>query len=116
MSGAGADEMPTTLKTAAESYLCAKAPSRATRSEYLSQTGLRGRPRPSRPSQEDKPFLPHFPLKKGANLPSQPPARTLRATRIDVDKGTVSGHWGKGRAAIDITPDPEPYAPALMDS
>jgi hypothetical protein len=36
MSGAGADEMPTTLKTAAESYLRAKALSRATRNEYLS--------------------------------------------------------------------------------
>ena len=33
---AGADEMPTTLKTAAESYLRAKALSRATRNEYLS--------------------------------------------------------------------------------
>jgi hypothetical protein len=36
MSGAGADEMPTTLKTAAESYLRTKALSRATRNEYLS--------------------------------------------------------------------------------
>ena len=36
MSGAGADVMPTTLKTAAESYLRAKALSRATRNEYLS--------------------------------------------------------------------------------
>jgi hypothetical protein len=36
MSSAGADEMPTTLKTAAESYLRAKALSRATRNEYLS--------------------------------------------------------------------------------
>ena len=34
--GAGADEMATTLKTAAESYLRAKALSRATRNEYLS--------------------------------------------------------------------------------
>ena len=34
--GAGADVMPTTLKTAAESYLRAKALSRATRNEYLS--------------------------------------------------------------------------------
>ena len=33
---AGADLMPTTLKAAAESYLRAKALSRATRSEYLS--------------------------------------------------------------------------------
>jgi hypothetical protein len=33
ISGAGADEMPTTLKTAAESYLRAKALSRATRNE-----------------------------------------------------------------------------------
>jgi len=33
---AGADVMPTTLKTAAESYLRAKALSRATRNEYLS--------------------------------------------------------------------------------
>src|SRR6516165_2064858 len=36
MSGAGANEMPTTLKAAAESYLRAKALSRATRNEYLS--------------------------------------------------------------------------------
>jgi hypothetical protein len=36
MSGAGADEMSTTLKTAAESYSRAKALSRATRNEYLS--------------------------------------------------------------------------------
>jgi hypothetical protein len=36
MSGAEADGMPTTLKTAAESYLRAKALSRATRNEYLS--------------------------------------------------------------------------------
>src|SRR6516165_8250814 len=36
MSGTGADEMPTTLKTAAESYLRAKALSRGTRNEYLS--------------------------------------------------------------------------------
>ena len=36
MSGAKADEMPTTLKTAADSYLRAKALSRATRNEYLS--------------------------------------------------------------------------------
>ena len=35
-TGAGADAMPTTLKTAAESYLRAKALSRATRNEYLS--------------------------------------------------------------------------------
>jgi hypothetical protein len=35
MSSAGADEMPTTLKTAAESYSRAKALSRATRNEYL---------------------------------------------------------------------------------
>jgi hypothetical protein len=35
-SGAGADEMPTTLKTAAESYLRAKALSLATRNEYVS--------------------------------------------------------------------------------
>ena len=35
-NGAGADAMPTTLKTAAESYLRAKALSRATRNEYLS--------------------------------------------------------------------------------
>ena len=34
MSGAGADEMPTTLKTAAESYLRAKDLSRGTRNEY----------------------------------------------------------------------------------
>src|SRR5262245_29420455 len=34
--GAGANAMPTTLKTAAESYLRAKALSRATRNEYLS--------------------------------------------------------------------------------
>ena len=34
--GAGADAMPTTLKTAAESYLRAKALSRATRNEYVS--------------------------------------------------------------------------------
>jgi hypothetical protein len=34
--GAGADEMPTTLKTAAESYLRAKVLSRGTRNEYLS--------------------------------------------------------------------------------
>src|SRR5262245_14892151 len=33
---AGADAMPTTLQTAAESYLRAKALSRATRNEYLS--------------------------------------------------------------------------------
>src|SRR5260370_33163766 len=33
---AGADEMPTTLKTAAESYLRAKSLSRGTRNEYLS--------------------------------------------------------------------------------
>jgi hypothetical protein len=36
MGGAGADEMPTTLKTAAESYLRAKGLSRATRNEYFS--------------------------------------------------------------------------------
>jgi hypothetical protein len=36
MSGTGADEMPNTLKTAAESYLRAKALSRGTRNEYLS--------------------------------------------------------------------------------
>jgi hypothetical protein len=35
-SGAGANEMPTTLKTTTESYLRAKALSRATRNEYLS--------------------------------------------------------------------------------
>src|SRR6516165_8656735 len=35
MSGAGANEMPTTLKTAAESYTRAKALSRATRNEYV---------------------------------------------------------------------------------
>jgi hypothetical protein len=34
--GAGADEMATTLKTAAESHLRAKALSRATRNEYQS--------------------------------------------------------------------------------
>src|SRR5690349_298498 len=34
--GAGADEMATSLKTAAESYLRAKALSRGTRNEYLS--------------------------------------------------------------------------------
>src|SRR4051812_20415438 len=34
--GTGADEMPTTLKIAAESYLRAKALSRATRNEHLS--------------------------------------------------------------------------------
>jgi hypothetical protein len=34
--GAGADVMPTTLKTAAESYSRAKTLSRATRNEYLS--------------------------------------------------------------------------------
>src|SRR5437763_16293076 len=34
--GAGADVMPTTLKTAAHGYLRAKALSRATRNEYLS--------------------------------------------------------------------------------
>jgi hypothetical protein len=34
--GAGADVMPTTLKTVAENYLRAKALSRATRNEYLS--------------------------------------------------------------------------------
>ena len=36
ISGAGADEMPTTLKTAAESYLRTRPLSRATRNEYLS--------------------------------------------------------------------------------
>ena len=36
VGGAGADDMPTTLQTAAESYLRAKALSRRTRSEYLS--------------------------------------------------------------------------------
>jgi hypothetical protein len=36
MRGAGADQMPTTLKTAAESYLRAKDLCRATRNEYLS--------------------------------------------------------------------------------
>ena len=35
-NGVRADAMPTTLKTAAESYLRAKALSRATRNEYLS--------------------------------------------------------------------------------
>jgi hypothetical protein len=35
-NGAGADTMPTTLKTAAESYLRAKDLSRGTRNEYLS--------------------------------------------------------------------------------
>jgi hypothetical protein len=34
--GTGPDEMPTMLKLAAESYLRAKALSRATRNEYLS--------------------------------------------------------------------------------
>jgi hypothetical protein len=36
MSGTGTDEMPTALKTAAESYLRAKALSCATRNEYAS--------------------------------------------------------------------------------
>ena len=35
-NGAGADAMPTTLKSAAESYWRAKALSRGTRNEYLS--------------------------------------------------------------------------------
>jgi hypothetical protein len=35
-SSAGADELPTTLKTVAESYLRAKSLSRGTRNEYLS--------------------------------------------------------------------------------
>ena len=36
MTGTWADEIPTTLNTAAESYLRGKALSRATRNEYLS--------------------------------------------------------------------------------
>src|SRR3954467_7107289 len=36
LTAPGADMMPTTLETAAESYLRAKALSRATRNEYLS--------------------------------------------------------------------------------
>ena len=77
MSGAGADEMPMTLKTAAESYLRAKALSLATRNEYLATLRRWEKWGGNRSvSPAPPPMIPH-----GANCGSWPRLRASVANR-----------------------------------
>ena len=121
--GAGADVMPTTLKTAAESYLRAKALSRGTRNEYLSTlrkwerwgggmpdraTAAQGHPRvprlglrAGRQGRGDEP-RPH-----GQQGPRAPPRRPLLGLGAGADRRAAAVPRAQGPARRRRPPLPD---------